>query len=84
MLDNINLTEIGNAYAIISAFFGWKFISRIQRNFVFFTTITDYFLTKFILSFLVGWIVAPFYILSFIFKMIFWKKSKKSNVYNLR
>lgn len=57
-------------YVVVSAFFGWSFISRLQRNITVFTTISNYIVYKLILSVLIGWAVTPFYIVFLIFKFI--------------
>lgn len=57
-------------YVIVSAFFGWNFISRLQRNITVFTTISNYFIYKLILSVFIGWAVTPFYLIFLIAKFI--------------
>jgi uncharacterized membrane protein len=59
-------------YVVISAIFGWMFISKLQRNFVIFTTISNYIVVKAILALFTGWAVMPFYLIFFIFKIIRW------------
>lgn len=72
------------AYALLSIPFGWMFISKLQRNFVIFTSVSNYIIVKLILATFTGWIVTPFYILSYIFKMFFRKKAKKGKVIQMR
>lgn len=57
-------------YVVISVIFGWMFISKLQRNFVFFTTISNYIVVKAILALFTGWAVMPFYLIGFLFKII--------------
>lgn len=57
-------------YVILSSFFGWKFITKLQRNFIVFTTISNYIIFKLILSVLIGWAVTPFYLFGYVMKMI--------------
>lgn len=57
-------------YVIVSAFFGWSFISRLQRNITVFTTISNYIIFKLILSVLIGWAITPFYLIFLIGKVI--------------
>lgn len=57
-------------YVVISAIFGWMFISKLQRNFVIFTTISNYIVVKDILALFTGWAVTPFYIIGYLLKII--------------
>ncbi len=57
-------------YVVISAIFGWMFISKLQRNIVIFTTISNYIVVKAILALFTGWAVMPFYLISYVFKFI--------------
>ncbi|WP_339281302.1 hypothetical protein NST94_22205 [Paenibacillus sp. FSL H8-0282] len=57
-------------YVLLSIPFGWKFISKLQRNITVFTTISNYIVYKIILSVFVGWAVTPFYLISFLFKLV--------------
>ena len=63
-------------YFLISIPFGWATLSKMQKGFVFFGAIDQYIMMKFILSFFIGWVVTPFYILIFIFKVLVFKKKK--------
>lgn len=76
MLENIDIDSVLNAYAFFSIPFGWIFISKLQRNYVIFTSISNYIIVKLILATVTGGFVAPFYIISFIFKVFFRKKVK--------
>lgn len=76
MLENIDFNSVLNTYALLSIPFGWMFISKLQRNLVFFTSISNYILMKLVLSTVTGGFVAPFYVFGFIFKLFFKKKSK--------
>ncbi|MNB77184.1 hypothetical protein D3C75_238670 [compost metagenome] len=42
-------------YVLLSIPFGWKFISKLQRNITVFTTNSNYIVYKVILSVFVGW-----------------------------
>ncbi|SEO59436.1 hypothetical protein SAMN04487895_10967 [Paenibacillus sophorae] len=57
-------------YVLLSIPFGWKFISKPQRNITVFTTISNYIVYKIILSLFVGWAVTPFYLIGYLFKLI--------------
>jgi hypothetical protein len=55
-------------YFILSIPLGWMTISKLQRGFIIFTTIERYFFSKLVFSIFLGWIVAPFYILWYLYK----------------
>ncbi|MEK3984265.1 hypothetical protein MHB77_12785 [Paenibacillus sp. FSL K6-3166] len=57
-------------YVLLSIPFGWKFISKLQRNITVFTTISNYIVYKIILSVFVGWAVTPFYLIGYLFKLV--------------
>ncbi|SDF03460.1 hypothetical protein SAMN04488542_10521 [Fontibacillus panacisegetis] len=57
-------------YVFLSIPFGWKFISKLQRNITVFTTISNYIVYKIILSVFVGWAVTPFYLIGYLFKFV--------------
>lgn len=57
-------------YVLLSIPFGWKFISKLQRNITVFTTISNYIVYKIILSLFVGWAATPFYLIGYLFKLI--------------
>ncbi|CAM4344356.1 hypothetical protein FHS16_002511 [Paenibacillus endophyticus] len=57
-------------YIVISSIFGWLFISKLQRSFIIFTTISNYIVVKAILSVLIGWALMPFYLISYLFKFV--------------
>ncbi|WP_405168612.1 hypothetical protein [Paenibacillus sp. FSL H3-0286] len=57
-------------YVLLSIPFGWKFISKLQRNVTVFTTLSNYIVYKIILSVFVGWAVTPFYLIGYLFKLI--------------
>jgi len=63
-------------YVVLSIPFGWTFISKLQKNVTVFTTISNYIIYKIILSTFIGWAVAPFYLIYYIFKM-FWGITKQ-------
>ncbi|ASA23377.1 hypothetical protein B9T62_22760 [Paenibacillus donghaensis] len=57
-------------YILLSIPFGWKFISKLQRNITVFTTISNYIVYKIILSVFVGWAVTPFYLIGYLLKLV--------------
>ncbi|GEM_PF-3580216 len=57
-------------YVLLSIPFGWKFISKLQRNITVFTTISNYIVYKIILSLFVGWAATPFYLIGYLLKII--------------
>jgi hypothetical protein len=57
-------------YVLLSIPFGWKFISKLQRNITVFTTISNYIVYKIILSLFVGWAATPFYLIGYFLKLI--------------
>ncbi|MNI25695.1 hypothetical protein D3C73_793610 [compost metagenome] len=57
-------------YVLLSIPFGWKFISKLQRNITVFTTISNYIVYKVILSVFVGWAVTPFYLIGYLLKLV--------------
>lgn len=65
--------------ALACAPFGWMFISKLERSMVILTSIEGMIAWKIfgkpIVSIIIGWAVAPFYILGFIFKKIFLRKA---------
>jgi len=74
-------------YALISMPFGWSALSKLQRGFIIFAAIDRYILMKLILSFCIGWIILPLYLLKCIFRMICWMffdKEKKVSDNNTR
>lgn len=66
-------------FVAVTVPFGWNFLSKVQRNFIVFAPIEKYIVGKFIVSLFIGWAVAPFYIIYWLFKLY---KSKKDNVVN--
>lgn len=56
-------------YVLLSIPFGWKFISKLQRNITVFTTISNYIVYKIILSLFLGWATTPFYLIGYLFKL---------------
>lgn len=64
-------------YVLLCIPFGWAFISRLQKNVTVFTSISNYIVYKIILATFIGWAVAPFYLIYFVFKIIRGSKSKK-------
>lgn len=56
-------------YVMLSVPFGWMFLSKLQKGFIFFTTLQNYFVVKAILSVLIGWAVTPFYLVYYGFKI---------------
>ena len=79
MLNYIDFTTIQNIYGILSIPFGWIFISKIQRNFVIFTTIGNYVIVKLIFATFTGWLVTPFYVLGFIYRIFTCNKSNRKS-----
>lgn len=62
-------------FVAVTVPFGWMFLSMLQKNFIIFTSIEKYIVSKFILSLFIGWAVAPFYIIYWIFKFMKFNKS---------
>lgn len=56
-------------YFLLTIPFGWAAISKLQKGFIIFTTIDRYLIAKLTVSLFIGWIVAPIYILIFVFKL---------------
>lgn len=59
---------IEKIYVPISIIFGWKFGTRVQRNYIIFASLGDYLYFKFMFALATGWLVTPFYIISFLFR----------------
>lgn len=74
------MNNLLDVYLLLSIPFGWAAVSRLQKGFIIFTTIDKYIVYKIMFSLFLGWIVAPFYILWFIFKIF--KRSKKESANN--
>ena len=57
-------------YLVIATICGWHFISKLQGNFVIFTTLGDYLITKFMASFILGSFITPFYLIYLTVKIV--------------
>lgn len=68
--------NVVDMYMIVSIPIGWMFLSRLQSGFVIFASMERYFFMKLILSAMIDWLIAPFFVGYLIVKAVLGRKKK--------